>query len=317
VTRAVVFGYSEVGTRCLRVLLDHGIEVATVFTHEDDPGESHWYGSVAETARAGGVPVVMPENPNEARWVGEVARLKPDFIFSFYYRHMLSDELLATARRGALNMHGSLLPRYRGRAPVNWALVHGETETGASLHYMATKPDAGPMVGQERVAIGINDTALEVSMRVAEAAERLLGRCLPALVAGRAVATPLDLSQGSYFGRRRPADGEVSWEWPALQIHNLVRAVAPPFPGAFGMWGTRTFRLLGSKYFGEAARFPQLAPCLYVDELALRLDCVDGRRLTLTSVELDGEALLPERFTSRCGTNVLLLRSATNRKQIP
>jgi methionyl-tRNA formyltransferase len=180
---------------------------------------------------------------------------------------------------------------------------------------MSRQPDAGPLVGQERVAIDINDTALDVSLRVAAAAERLLERCLPDLVAGRATATPLDLSQGSYFGRRRPADGEVSWDRPALEIHNLIRAVAPPFPGAFGVCGANTFRLLGSRYLAESAHFAQLAPCLYADDEALRLDCVDGRRLTLTSMELDGEPLTPARFASRCG-RVLQLRSCTNRKQI-
>jgi len=307
-TSAVVFAYSEVGTRCLRVLLNHDVDVLLVFTHEDDPGETRWYGSVAETARASEVALALPEDPNESRWVTAVEQLRPDFIFSFYYRHMLSDDLLAAARCGALNMHGSLLPRYRGRAPVNWAIVNGETETGATLHYMSSLPDAGPMVGQERVAIGINDTALDVSMAVAAAAERLLERCLPDLVAGRATATPLDLSRGSYFGRRRPADGEVSWDRSALEIHNLIRAVAPPFPGAFGVCGTDTFRLLGSRYLAESAQHAQLAPCLYADEQALRLDCVDGRRLTLTSVELDGEPLTPARLASRCG-HLLQLRS--------
>src|SRR5262245_30302136 len=307
-TSAVVFAYSEVGTRCLRVLLDHGVHVPLVFTHEDDPGESRWYGSVAETARARNVTLALPEDPNDARWVNSVTQLRPDFIFSFYYRHMLCDQTLAAARLGALNMHGSLLPRYRGRAPVNWAIVNGETETGATLHYMSSRPDAGPMIGQERVAIGINDTALDVSLAVAAAAERLLDRCLPDLMAGRATATPLDLSQGSYFGRRRPADGEVSWDRPALEIHNLIRAVAPPFPGAFGVYGTDTFRLLGSRYDAESSQHAQRAPCLYADEQVLRLDCVDGRRVTLTSVELDGEPLTPARFVNRCGP-LLQLRS--------
>jgi methionyl-tRNA formyltransferase len=292
-TRAVVFAYSEVGVRCLRALLRHGIDVQMVFSHEDDPNEQRWYGSVADTARASGIKVAMPADPNTRAWVAAVAGLHPDFIFSFYYRSMLCDELLATARLGALNMHGSLLPKYRGRAPIHWAIIHGETETGASLHHMTSKPDAGPLVGQERVPIGIDDTALDVSLNVAAAAERLLDRCLPDLIAGRATATPLDLSQGSYFGRRRPADGEISWHWPALQIHNLIRALAPPFPGAFGMYEGRTLRLLGSRYAMEAAQFPDLAPCLYADDRALYLDCIDARRLTLTSVELDGESVTP------------------------
>jgi methionyl-tRNA formyltransferase len=306
-TSAVVFAYSEVGERCLRVLLRHGIQVLLVFSHEADPGEHRWYHSVAETAGSNHIPVVLPADANADAWVQTVAQLRPDFIFSFYYRRMLCDELLESASRGAINMHGSLLPKYRGRAPVNWAIVHGESETGASLHYMCAMPDAGPLLGQERVPIEINETALDVSLHVAAAAERLLDRCLPDLIAGRATATPLDLSQGSYFGRRRPEDGRISWHWPALRIHNLIRAVAPPFPGAFGVSAGRTFRLLGSRYLHEQARFSQSAPCMYAERDGIHLDCADGRRLALSVVQLEGLPLSPASFSERCGTSVLSL----------
>ena len=301
-TTAVVFAYSEVGERCLDALLRHGVDVRLVFSHDDDPAESRWFPSVANAARAAGLAVVTPADPNTADWIERVARLAPDFLFSFYYRHLLSDALLRTARRGALNMHGSLLPKYRGRAPVNWALVHGEQETGASLHYMQSRPDAGPLVGQERCPIDINDTALDVSHKVAAAAERLLTRCLPDLIAGTAAATPLDLARGSYFGRRRPQDGLIDWHRPALEIHNLVRAVAPPFPGAFGPWGRRTLRVLGSLYRAEPARFADAAPCLYVEDGQLYLDGVDGRRIAITAAQCDGATLTPDSFAQCRGS---------------
>ncbi len=154
-------------------------------------------------------------------------------MFSFYYRYMLDKAWLTLPRLGALNMHGSLLPKYRGRAPVHWAIIHGETATGASLHYMVEKPDAGALVDQQSVPILENDTALDVSLKVAAAAQEVLRRSLPLLVAGTAKARALDLAQGSYFGRRTPEDGRIDWRQGARQVHDLVRAVAPPFPGAF------------------------------------------------------------------------------------
>lgn len=311
-TSAVVFAYSEVGVRCLRVLLRHDVHIPLVITHDDDPTEQRWFASVAELARAHEIPVLQPVDPNEPAVVEAIAHSRPDFLFSFYYRHMLSEQLLATAKRGALNMHGSLLPRYRGRAPINWAIIHGEKETGASLHYMETRPDAGPLVGQAAVAILLNDTALDVSLKVAAAAERLLDQHLPDLIRGRAPRIALDIAHGSYFGRRRPEDGRISWERPALEIHNLIRAVAPPFPGAFGSCGRSTLRALGSRYLEQAARHRQAAPCLYAEGDALHLDCLDGKRLMLTAAELAGEPLTPAALLARYGAAPVSLASPRN-----
>ena len=311
-TSAVVFAYSEVGVRCLRALLRHDVHVALVITHADDPSEQHWFGSVAELARSHAIPVLLPPDPNEPAIVAAIAQAQPDFLFSFYYRHMLSEQLLATAKCGALNMHGSLLPKYRGRAPIHWAIVRGETETGASLHYMEARPDAGPLVGQEAVAILVNDTALEVSLKVAAAAEHLLDQQLPDLISGQAPRIAVDIARGSYFGRRRPEDGRIAWERPALEIHNLIRAVAPPFPGAFGSCNHSMLRALGSHYMDQAARHQQTAPCLYAESDALHVDCLDGKRLTLTAAELAGEPLTPAALHARYGAAPVPLASHGN-----
>lgn len=232
VARAVVFGYHDVGVRCLKALLSAKVEVPLVVTVRDDPKENRWFASVADTAREYGLPVVTPEDANGAEFVQRVAQLQPDFIFSFYYRSMLGAPLLHSARRGALNMHGSLLPKYRGRAPVNWAILNGERETGATLHYMVDRADAGDIVDQLAVPILEDDDAREVFVKVTAAAEIVLARSLPGLIAGDAPRRPQPIEPGQYFGRRRPQDGRIDWSLPAVRIHNLVRAVAPPFPGA-------------------------------------------------------------------------------------
>ncbi len=287
-TRAVVFAYSEVGVRCLRVLLDQGVEVPLVFTHADDPAETRWYASVAELAARHGLRVAMPDDPNSPEWLAAGRAAAPDFIFSFYYRRMLGADWLRAAAAGALNMHGSLLPRFRGRAPVHWAILKGETETGASLHYMVEKPDAGALVDQQPVAIGENDTALDVSIKVAEAAECVLARALPKLIAGTAAAQPLDLSQGSYFGRRKPEDGRIDWTCPARAIHDLVRAVAPPFPGAFTEVNGCRLAVLETRLDPLPARHAARAPCLYAADGGWFADCIDGRRLRILRLETDG-----------------------------
>ena len=293
-TRAVVCAYSEVGVRCIGVLLAAGVEIPLVLTHADEVGEARWFGSVRELGLAHGLRVEAPEDANVPAWVAAGRACAPDFVFSFYYRHLLSVEWLTLPRRGALNMHGSLLPKYRGRAPVHWAILNGETETGASLHYMLAKPDAGDLVDQQAVAIGENDTALDVSLKVAGAAEVVLRRALPALIAGTAHARPLDLAQGAYFGRRRPQDGRIDWRQGARAVHDLVRAVAPPFPGAFTDLGGCRLAVLQTRIDAQRARHGARAPCLYAADGAWFADCVDGRRLRIVTLEVDGRPAAPE-----------------------
>src|SRR5262249_44445719 len=226
---AVVFGYGDIGVRGLAVLLEAGLEVPLVVTHRDDPNETRWYASLFDYSRDRGLAALADPPPEELeRKIGH-----PDLIFSFYYRSMLPMSLLKKARLGAFNMHGSLLPKFRGRAPLNWAILKGETETGVTLHEMVEKPDAGRIVDQQAVPIGPDENAVEVFHKMAAAAEKVLKRSLPALVKGQVRFKPNDVSKGSYFGRRRPEDGRIDWSKSAQEIHDLVRAVAPPFPGAF------------------------------------------------------------------------------------
>jgi methionyl-tRNA formyltransferase len=229
--KAVVFGYHDVGVRCLGALLDAGVQVPLVVTHRDDPHERIWFASVAELAGKRAIDTLL--DPTRQEMQARLRAIAPDFIFSFYYRRLLPPEVLATAKRGAYNMHGSLLPKYRGRAPVNWAVLRGETETGATLHEMVAKPDAGRILDQQAVPIGPDDIAVDVFRRVTDAAETVMRRSIGPLVAGTAQLRPNDLATGSYYGGRRPEDGRIDWRQSAREIHNLVRAVAPPYPGAF------------------------------------------------------------------------------------
>ncbi|WP_164062882.1 bifunctional UDP-4-amino-4-deoxy-L-arabinose formyltransferase/UDP-glucuronic acid oxidase ArnA [Serratia marcescens] len=237
--KAIVFAYHDIGCAGLKALTEAGYDVQAVFTHTDDPGENNFFSSVARLGAELDLPVYAPEDVNHPLWVDRIRALQPDVIFSFYYRHMLSDEILSLAPQGGFNLHGSLLPHYRGRAPVNWALVNGETETGATLHKMVKRPDAGDIVGQQKVTIADNDTALTLHKKVLEAAQVVLQEQLPKLKNGTATFTKQDESQASYFGRRTAADGEILWHKSAKEINNLVRAVTEPYPGAFSYLGQR------------------------------------------------------------------------------
>ena len=277
-SRAVVFAYHDVGARCLRALLEAGVEVPLVVTHRDDPNETIWFASVEKFALQEKLFVLA--DPDEKELLERTRSIAPDFIFSFYYRRMLPASILRLAKRGAFNMHGSLLPKYRGRAPVNWAVLHGETETGATLHEMVEKPDAGRIVDQERVPIGPDDLAVDVFRKVTAAAETVLRRSIQNLLSGKAKLTPQNLATGSYFGGRRPEDGRIDWAKSAREIHDLVRAVAPPYPGAFS-GSLRIFRTS----LEEKKRPPSKILGPFQENGQWFAACGDGKVLRLLEVE--------------------------------
>ncbi len=283
---AVVFAYHDVGVRCVRVLVDAGVNVQLVVTHDNAPGETIWFASVADVAAEYGLRCVAPRDPHDAPLLEAVTAARPDFLFSFYYRQMLRSQWLSLPRRGAYNMHGSLLPKYRGRAPVNWALIHGERETGATLHRMNEKPDNGAIIDQCAVPILGDDTARDVFGKVTVAAEIVLARSLPRLIDGNAVETPQDLSQGRYFGGRRPEDGRIPNDASAPQIHNLVRALAPPYPGAFFSAGGQRIVVEHTQLASAAPGAPGHGLRLLVQGGELWLLASDGSGLRVLAARL-------------------------------
>lgn len=296
--RAVVFAYHNVGVRCLQVLRARGVEIALVVTHTDSPGETIWFASVAALCAEHGIDCIAPTDPNDSQLMAQVQAARPDFIFSFYYRHMLPLALLQVAPQGAYNMHGSLLPKYRGRVPVNWAVLHGETETGATLHAMVAKPDAGHIIAQTTVPILPDDIASEVFAKVVVAAEQTLWRVLPAMLSGHTPKLANDLLQGSYFGGRSAEDGRIDWSRPAREVYNLVRAVAPPYPGAWTMLGAS--RCIIDKALLLTDTLPQtstitpsniaadLAPGLWVVDNRMLGICGDGYAIVIKQLRIDG-----------------------------
>jgi methionyl-tRNA formyltransferase len=231
--RILFFGYSEVGHDCLSLLLERGDNVVALITHEDNPSENIWFKTPAIAARGKGIPVHTPERVGTPEWMERIAAMRPDLIISVYYRNMIGMKVLGLAPLGAFNMHGSLLPAYRGRAPINWAVLHGETRIGMTLHRMVKEPDAGNIVDQEGVDIGPRDTAEQAFRKVLPCARKVLGRQIDALLSGTARESVQDVSKATYFGGRKPEDGRIDWSRSSLQVFNLVRAVTEPYPGAF------------------------------------------------------------------------------------
>jgi len=235
--RCVVLAYHNIGCVGIEALLRNGFEIAAVFTHKDDPNENVWFQSVAELAASRGLPVFAPEDVNHPLWVKRIEALAPEVLFSFYYRRIVKPAILGIPPAGCLNLHGSLLPKYRGRCPINWAILHGQKETGVTLHYMTPQPDAGDIVSQRVIEISQEDTARSLLDKAARASGDLLDEVLPLIRSGRAPRTAQDESRATTFGGRRPEDGHIDWNHTATQVRDLVRAVTRPYPGAFSFIG--------------------------------------------------------------------------------
>ncbi len=294
--RAVVFAYHSVGVRSIKTLLARGVQIDLVVSHEDSASETIWFESVAQLCQEQGIPRIAPDSPNTPELIAQIAEIAPDFIFSFYYRHMIGAEILNLAKRGAYNLHGSLLPKYRGRVPVNWAVLHGETETGATLHEMTVKPDAGAIIAKTAVPILPDDTAFEVFGKLTVAAEQTLWATLPGLIAGTAPRLPNNVSQGSYFGGRKPEDGRIDWSRSAQEVYNLHRAVAPPYPGAFTEQNGHRFviekaRLIAPNANKLASDLPQ---GLSVVDNGVFAVCGDGNAIEILALQYQGETISPE-----------------------
>ncbi len=291
--KAVVFAYHTVGVNCLEALVSAGVQIPLVISHEDNPSENIWFKSVRDFCNTNKIECITPENANSPELLERISAISPDYIFSFYYRNMLPVSILKCAKIAALNMHGSLLPKYRGRVPINWAVLHGETQTGATLHIMEEKPDAGDIVSQKTVQIGPDETAFEVFGNVAKAAQLTLSDVLPELILGNVPKRPNRLQEGSYFGGRKPEDGRIDWNQPAEKVYNLVRAVAPPYPGAFTDIGGRRWVVAAAR-LASPPNLRQVLPLgLQVVDNRIYGMCGDGRSLLITRLENNGEEVKP------------------------
>jgi methionyl-tRNA formyltransferase len=282
--RILFFGYSQVGFECLSLLLERGDHVVALITHEDNPHEKIWFKTPAVAARERGLPVFTPESVNNPEWRERIAALAPDLILSVYYRNMTGTRILALPRLGAWNIHGSLLPKYRGRAPINWAVLHGEPRIGMTLHRMVKAPDAGAIVDQDGVDIDPRDTAEQAFRKVLPSARRVLARQIDALLAGTASETPQDDAQATYFTGRKPEDGRIAWTQTSTQIFNFIRAVTDPYPGAFTDVGGARLMVWWAESGTPAARARRGAPGEVLSLSPLVVATTDGA-LELTRTE--------------------------------
>lgn len=236
--RVVVFGYDELVFASVGVVGGSGCEViGVVFPSKHRDGRVE---QVRDQLAARGLPLfTQPPRRDVADFAEQMRSLRPDLFVVWSYPMVLPEALLAIPRLGCVNVHLGLLPGYRGANGVQQALIHGEAETGVTLHFMDAGLDTGPLIAQARFPIHADDDIVELLRRARAAGVMLLERALPALARGSVVGVPQDESHAHYHGRRSEADDRIDWSAPSVRTANLVRALVRPFPGAFTTWHGR------------------------------------------------------------------------------
>lgn len=229
-------GSQEIGARCLEVILEGGHDVVGVGTFEAGEHE-RWTDDVERIVAERGLPRLRGRRFKTDEAIDELRALRPDILFAIGWRWILPAAVLEIPAKGCLGIHGSLLPRLRGFAPVNWALIRDEPRTGPSLFYFDAGTDTGDLVGQRPFALTDEDDAATVRRRLADAAVELLREHLPGLASGSAPRVAQPAEGATYGERRRPEDGAIDWRRSAREVFNWVRGLTRPYPGAFGFVG--------------------------------------------------------------------------------
>lgn len=292
--RIGVFAYSEVGYSCLEQLIRMGEDIVFVVTHRDNKNENIWFRSVGELAHKFNIPLLKPESIKEGKFINVISSFKPDVILSFYFRKIFSEELVSIPSLGCINLHGSLLPTYRGMAPVNWAIINGGKETGVTFHYMTQKVDAGPIIVQKRIKIENDDTGLSLTKKIASCGAKLLEDVVEGLNKQNLRSTLQDETKATYFGKRTPSMGEIDWQWDNEKIYNYVRALTSPFPGAFFVLEDKKCIIWrGEKKECGNREPPGTIVGISRDSVIVKTGSGCFR---ITEVEIDGERLNPEGF---------------------
>ncbi|MFH1923091.1 MAG: methionyl-tRNA formyltransferase [Planctomycetota bacterium] len=255
--RLVLMGTGPCGAPTFRRLYDTHHEIAALVTApvKQRGGRPPAASPVRQLAGEHGTPILDPDQVNGEEARARLAEYGADLLVVCDYGQILSAQTLATTRLGGVNLHGSLLPKYRGAAPIHWAIYHGEPETGVSVIHMTPRVDAGPVIGQSRTPIGPDETAADVEARLSQMGAAPVLRAIDALEAGAERALPQNPALASKAPRLKKIDGVIDWARPAEAIRNHVRAMEP-WPKTYTFWhrakGPRVRLILGPVSLAEA-----------------------------------------------------------------
>ncbi|MDO4314874.1 MAG: methionyl-tRNA formyltransferase [Oscillospiraceae bacterium] len=288
--RILFMGTPEFAVASLKRLVEDGHEICGVFTQPDKPknrGHKLMFSPVKEYALTQNLEVYQPLNMRDGEALGIVERLAPELTVVAAYGKILPEEILNAPKHGSINVHSSLLPKYRGAAPINWAILNGETETGVSIMYMAKELDAGDVILQKRTPIGAEENAQELTARLAELGAEALSETVAALAGGTAARTPQDESRQSYASMLSKDMSPIDWTRSAHEISCQVRGLIPWPCAVTDVISGETMKLYAVAETGEAtsARPGVIAAA---GKQGIDIACGDGKVLRVLELQAQG-----------------------------
>jgi methionyl-tRNA formyltransferase len=288
--RIVFCGTPEFAIPSLRLLVSQtGFQVEAVVTQPDRPrgrGQEVGRSAVKDFALAAGLPIYQPERIKSDSAQDFFKRVAPDAVVIIAYGQIVPQELIEIPRLGWINLHASLLPKYRGAAPINWALLNGETRTGVTTMLIDAGMDTGPLLLQKESEIGREETAPELARRLAEIGAPLVVDSLRKLDRGEIFPVPQDHTQATFARMLKKEHGRIHWGDPALKIFNMIRGL-DPWPGAYTEFRGQLCHVWGKPAGGGAA---EASPpgTIQASREAVFVVCGEGTRLQLSEVQLEG-----------------------------
>jgi len=290
--RILFVGSKDRGARCLEALLEAGRDVVGVVTEPDDDPDAFWDRSVAETAGELGIDTYVPEDVNDPAFLDTVRELAPDLVAMSGFSRILGPRFLEIPTEGTINLHAGKLPEYRGGSPMNWAIINGETEGVATIHYATEQVDAGGVLAEQQFEIGETDTIAEVRDRTLDIFPPMLLEVVDRIEAGGVSVREFDVSNGTYWGSRLPQDGRIRWEqMSAKEVYDFVRALTHPYPGAFATYRDEQIFIWDATPIEDVIKHTPGRICMKRD--GGRVVAASDRGLCIETVQLSGGDLRP------------------------
>ena len=286
--RILFMGTPEFAVASLKRLVEDGHDVCGVFTQPDKPknrGMKMTFSPVKEYALSQNLTVYQPTKMRDGTALAIVEELQPELIVVAAYGRILPEEILNAPQYGSINVHSSILPAYRGAAPINWAILDGLDETGVTIMYMAKELDAGDIIHTVKTAIDIDETAQELTLRLADLGAQALSETVEMLAAGTAVRTPQEHDKHTYAPMLSKALSPIDWTRTTRQIHDQVRGLIP-WPCASTVVGGKNVKVFKTEFGAETTAAP--GTVVSAGKQGIEIACGDGKTLRIVQLQAEG-----------------------------